>query len=121
MVKKKIVKNKFSWLKSKPALFSIASIVGLFGSVWTLDQHWLPREIHNISIAQVQQSIGGVQKELAVQSSRSEVFYWLRRENELKALCARNPKDISVQKDLEEAMIERRRAEDEVKKLQGGK
>ena len=117
MIKKK-KKSKFDWLKSKTALFGVAGVVGLFGSVWTLDQHWLPREIHNISIAQVQQSIGGIQKEVALQSSRNEVFYWLRRENELKALCARNPKDISVQKDLEEAIIERRRAEDNIKKLQ---
>ena len=119
MTKKK--KSKFAWLNKKTGAISLAGIIGILGSVWTLDQHWLPREIHNISIAQVNQSIGGLQKEVALQSARNEVFYWMRRENELKAECARNPKSAIAKADLEEAIIERRRAEDNVKKLQNAK
>jgi hypothetical protein len=119
MVRKK--KSKFNWLNKKVGLFGLAGVIGLLGSVWTLDQHWLPREIHNIAIGQVNQSIGGLQKEVALQSARNEVFYWMRRENELKAECARNPRNISTKADLEEAVVERRRAEDNVKKLQNAK
>ena len=117
MVKKK--KSKFNWLNKKVGLFGLAGVIGLLGSVWTLDQHWLPREIHNIAIGQVNQSINALQKETALQSARSEVFYWMRRENELKSECARNPKNATAKADMEEAIIERRRAEDNVKKLQG--
>lgn len=120
MVKKK-KKTRFSWVKSKAAIVSVVAVIGFFGSVWTLDQHWVPREIHEIAMAQVTQSIGGIQKEVAVQSARSEVFYWMRRENELKSECSRNPKDPSLKADLEQAIVERRRAEDEVKRLQGVK
>jgi len=116
MRKKKV--SRFSWLNKKVGMLSGVGLLTILGGVWSLDQHWLPREIHNISIAQMQQSIGGIQKEVAVQSARSEVFYWMRREQELKAACAKNPRDALVKKDLEEAIIERRRAEDEVKKLQ---
>ena len=118
MVKKTKKKSKFKWVTSRPVLITAGSVVGLLGGLTALDNHWLPREVYTISYAQVQQDVRGLQKEMVLQSNRNEVFYWMRRETELRTECSRDPKNVAIRGELEEAIVERRRAEDNVKKLQ---
>lgn len=120
MAKKKPKKKGLVfWAKNHKAVVTgLASIIGIFGLVWGLDNHWLPREIHSICMAQVEHTLQGLQKQMAVQSAEQMEFYWRRKESELKTEARKNPNNIQVKQEWEEATIERRRAEDRVKELQ---
>jgi len=116
-MKKKV--KKIKWLDSKKIpLALIATVICVFGMVWGLDNHWLPREIHNIAMAQVGKTLESIQKELASQSAQNQEFYWQRKEAELKSELRKRPNDPMLLQEYKEVLEERRRCQDQMKELQ---
>jgi len=114
---KRKAKVKRSWLTGrKLPLALVGTVLALFATVWKMDDHWLPREIHNIAMAQVGGVLEKMQKAMEVQEARNQEFYWQRREAELRAELRKNPRDPQLLRDYQEAVDERRRCQDQMKK-----
>jgi hypothetical protein len=120
-----MTKKKKSWCKPsewgpkcKVAIAGLLLILSLIGGIWSLDKHWLPREIHDIAMAQTKATIEQTRSQLEVMGLQQQEFYWKRRESELKSELRVKPNDVRLQEDYREAVTERRRVEDEVRRLQ---
>lgn len=111
-----------SWGRScKLALGGLGTIIALMGGLWGLDRHWLPREIHDLAMAQTEKAVDKITNQLGVMGLQQQEFYWKRREQDLKAEMRTRPNDRALREDYEYAIQERRRVEDEVRKIQNPK
>lgn len=111
-----------AWGRScKLALGGLGTILALMSGLWALDHHWTPREIHNLALAQTDKKVDKITEQLGVMGLQQQEFYWKRREQDLKAEMRTRPNDRALREDYEYAIQERRRVEDEVRKIQNPK
>lgn len=107
----------------------IATTVTIFGGVWGMDARFTPREIHKIGIAQgkqnlqiamerVQQQFITIQDGNKLQQARDAVFYWMKMENALRVECAKDCNNQSLRIQLDNAIKEKRKAEEYLRKLE---
>jgi hypothetical protein len=91
---------------------------GLIAGGWALDEHFTPREVHNLTKDQIYADMSQFRKDLAVQRAQDNVIYWQRIELQIQDACDRYPNDKALQRKLQRAQYERRKAEQALWELQ---
>ena len=114
----------FSW-----TLGAIAAVVGLLATIWGVDAHFTPREVHKIMneqqdqkfeavVTQIQQRFIDMNKDRKLEKARDNYWFWVREVETLQKDCMHYPNDAYKRQKLDNAMRERKKAEDYLKELQ---
>ena len=114
----------FSW-----TLTIITTVFAIFCSVWAMDAHFTPREIHetcktqgkkNLEIAMqnVQQQFIRIQRTGELNRARAAVRHWTQQYVTLSIACANNPNNQALRNQLNNAIYEKEKAEQYLKRLE---
>ena len=104
--------------KLKASIAIIATLLGLLGGVWAMEEHYVPRDYYLLSMDQVQQQISAFQKTNQIQRAQDQTFYWMRIEAQLREELVRNPNDQGIQMKLNEVMRQKCDAQKRLNDLQ---
>jgi hypothetical protein len=96
----------------------VVVLLSLFGSIWAIDDHYTPREIHELTIADVYQSIRNLQLNNTLQREQDNVIYWQRIELQLENACDSHPNDAALRRKYNRARHERQQAEQRLREAQ---
>ena len=97
---------------------ALVVVGGIIAGGWALDEHFTPREVHNLTKDQIYADMNQFQKDLRVQRAQDNVIYWQRIELQIQDACDRYPNDKNLQRKFERARYERQKAEQVLKELQ---
>lgn len=94
------------------------TIFGLLGAGFTLEKHFVPREVYDMQLA-------GVASQILQMQKNNEMQYWINQktiwENEVKKfqeLSIRRPNDARLRYQLDDAKRKRDNAERNIQRLQ---
>ncbi len=102
----------------KIAFAVVATVLGVLGGVWAMEEHYVPRDYHQLCMQTMTQQMQDFQKTNQIQRAQDQVFYWMRIETQLREDLARNPSNISIQQKVSEARRLRCDAEQRLNDLQ---
>lgn len=101
------------------ALLSVGSIIGVLGSAWGLDTHFLPREVYSLQMAMQQKTMQQIQQSSELSNALNWLQYWQREERDARKQWQQRPQSIDLREDYEEAKKNRMDAEKRLKKVMG--
>lgn len=100
------------------AIASFGVIVGIVGGFIAIDKHYVNKEYHALCEAQVRADMGQMQKQISIQRSYDEVFYWQRSEAQYRVMLNADPANAEIRRLLDEAVREKVKAQDRLRELQ---
>jgi hypothetical protein len=108
-------------------IISVAgAILGVVGGWIALDSHYVTQAFHDLceirtyeKIEDTEKMVAGLQKEIAIQRAQDQLYFWIRVEMELYKAHKDHPQDAALQQKYLNAVQERQKAEQELKRLQG--
>lgn len=112
----------------------VAAVLGLTGGFITLENHWVNYPYHGqatktmkaevyLDLAQLSKAVEQIQRNASVKSAQDEVFFYMKQESQFMEVKARLGKSPSKEFDAKaaEATVNRKLAEERLKKLQEAK
>ena len=112
----------------------VAAVLGLTGGFITLENHWVNYPYHgqatkvmkaevDLDLVQLSKAVEQIQRNASVKSAQDEVFFYMKQESQFMEVKARLGKSPSKEFDAKytEAIVNRKQAEDRLKKLQEAK
>ena len=113
---------------------AVAAVLGLTGGFITLENHWVNYPYHGQAVkvlkteidsdlAQLSKAVEQIQRNSAVKGAQDEVFFYMRQESQMLEVKARLGKSPSKEFDAkyQEIILNRKMAEDRLRKLQEAK
>ena len=102
----------------KTAIASLVVLFGILGGVWAMEEHYTPRDFHELCMTQVQRQMADFQKTNQIQRAQDQVFYWMRIETQIREEIARQPNDSNLYRKLNEVSRQREAAQNQLQLLQ---
>ena len=113
---------------------AVAVVLGIAGGFIGLENHWVNYPYHgqsvksiktevDLDLAQLSKTVEQIQRNAAVKSAQDEVFFWMKQESQFMEVKARLGRSPSREFDAKysEAIVNRKQAEERLKKLQESK
>jgi hypothetical protein len=113
---------------------TVAVVLGITGGLIGLENHWVNYPYHgqavkslkaevDLDLAQLSKAVENIQRNSAIKSAQDEVFFYMRQESQMVEVKARLGKSPSKEFDAKynEIVLNRKMAEDRLRKLQEAK
>jgi len=102
----------------KIVIAGVVTFLGILGGVWAMEEHYVPRDYYLLSMDQVQMQMKSFQKTNLIQRAQDQVFYWIRLESQLKVELSKDPNNQYLIRELNEACLQKRNAQQRLNDLQ---
>jgi hypothetical protein len=106
------MENKF--MKIGGVVLMIAS---LLGAAWAFDKKYMPREVAELLVADLQKNQMQIQQNIQVGQAQQWLFYWQMQVTQLTGACAAAPWDDAKKQQLIKATQERDKWQRQVNRL----
>ena len=99
------------------SVLAVGSVIGVLGSAWGLDKHWLPREVYKLEYAMQQKTMQQIQQSSELSNALNWLQYWQREERDARKIWKVNPGNPDLREDYDDAKKNRLDAEKRLKKI----
>lgn len=112
-----------NWSNMKKVICGVSALLAmlatLLGFTWAMDDHWTPREIHELFASSVYNQFQELNKRNEIRDAQRDVQYWLKMEMFWRVEVSKDPNNAYKCQQLDNAVRQRAEAEKRQRKLQG--
>lgn len=101
----------------KPALATIAALLGLLISVWAIDEHYVPREVYNLYAAGIADQFQQITKSRSIDNAYRDIQFWTQQEASLRIQLSKIAIGTDLYKELVRQLNEATKQKNESQRL----